>query len=121
AAIASADVGQVASLMSEDVVWEGDGGGERLSWPRPVVGPDRVARGWVGLTRKAAAYLELTPAIVDLNGAPAIAVLNQGALDRVIAFDVREGRIAAIRTVMALDKLAPLARSLGIEVAEPIE
>ena len=119
AAVGDAD--QVVSLLADDVVWEGDGGGERLAWPRPVIGADRVARGWIGLMQKTTPQMEMTSRIVDLNGAPAVAVFNRDGLDRVIAFDVRDGRIAAIRAIMALDKLAPLAKALGVAVAEPLE
>lgn len=121
AAIATGDATQVSRLLTDDVVWEGDGGGQRLSGTRTVVGPDRVARGWVGLMRKSVAYLTLDYAFIDVNGAPAIAVLNAGALDRVLLIDVRDGRVSAIRTMLALDKLAPLAKAMGMEVAEPIE
>ena len=121
AALATGDADQVVSLLADDVVWEGDGGGERLAWPRPVIGADRVARGWIGLMQKTTPQMEMTSRIVDLNGAPAVAVFNRDGLDRVIAFDVRDGRIAAIRAIMALDKLAPLAKALGVAVAEPLE
>lgn len=121
AAIATGDAARVSRLLTDDVVWEGDGGGQRLASTRTVVGPDRVARGWVGLMRKSAAYATMDYEFINVNGAPAIAVLNEGALDRVMLIDVRDGRVSAIRTMLALDKLAPLARSLGIEVAEPIE
>ncbi len=121
AALASGDAGRVATLLADDVVWEGDGGGKRLAWPRPVIGADRVARGWIGVMKKIPVLAELTSMIVDINGAPAAVSLNRGELDRVIVLDVRDGRIAAIRTIMALDKLAPLAGELGIAVAEPIE
>jgi RNA polymerase sigma-70 factor (ECF subfamily) len=121
AAIATGDAARVSRLLADDVVWEGDGGGQRMSWPRPVVGADRVARGWIGVMGKIPVLANLSPMIVDINGAPAVVSLNGGALDRVITCDVRDGRIAAIRTILSLDKLAPIARSLGIEVAEPIE
>jgi RNA polymerase sigma-70 factor, ECF subfamily len=121
AAIGTGDAARVASLLTEDAVWEGDGGGQRLAGTRPVVGADRVARGWVGLFRKSARYMTMAYRFVDLNGAPAIAVLNDGALDRVMMIDVRDGRVSAVRTVLALDKLAHLARSLGVEVGEPAE
>jgi RNA polymerase sigma-70 factor (ECF subfamily) len=121
AAIATGDASQVASLLSEDVVWEGDGGGQRLATIRAVVGADRVSRGWVGLTQKSAIYQSLTYEFIDVNGAPALAALHDGKLDRVTMLDIRDGRVSAIRSVLALDKLAPLARSLGVEVAEPVE
>ncbi len=121
AAIATGDASRVASLMVDDVVWEGDGGGQRLATIRAVVGADRVSRGWVGLTKKSAVYQSLTYEFIDVNGAPAIAALHEGKLDRVTMLDIRDGRVAAIRSVLALDKLVPLARSLGVDVAEPVE
>jgi RNA polymerase sigma-70 factor (ECF subfamily) len=121
AAVSIGNVAGVAELLTDDVVWEGDGGGTRLSGIRPVLGPDRVARGWIGITSKTARYMRASVRMADLNGAPAALVLNDGALDRVISFDVRDGRIAAIRTILSPAKLEHLARSIGIEVAVPFE
>jgi RNA polymerase sigma-70 factor (ECF subfamily) len=119
--VGTGDAAQVAALLADDVIWDGDGGGKRLASTRPVIGADRVSRGWVGLMRKLAQVPNLTWQVIDLNGAPAVLGLNDGAVDRALLFDVRDGQIAAVRTILALDKLDHLARSLGLEVAEPFE
>ncbi len=47
------------------------------------------------------------------NGAPVIAVRHHGVLDRVIAFDARDGRIATARVLLNPHTLRQLERELG--------
>ena len=115
-AVAAGDAAWIAEVVSENVVWIGDGGGKRLAQRHPIVGADRVSRGWAGLGRKAAAQGGRTYEMVHLNGAPAIVIRDRGKLDSVIGFDVRYGRIQAVRAVRNPDKLRILARELNAAV-----
>lgn len=112
-AFTAGDVAGVAKLLSEDVTWIGDGGAERLAARHPIVGLDRVSRGLAGLVRKVPAEMDLSYALADLNGAPAVVIRDHGVVDRVFAFDIRDGRIAAVRAVLNLDKLRHLAAALA--------
>ena len=111
-AVQSGDANQVAALLTDDVVWIGDGGGERLAQRKPVVGVDRVSRGWAGLGRKPGAA-GLTAELAHLNGAPAMVLRRDGALEIVLSFDVRGGRIATIRAILNPAKLRHLGRVLA--------
>lgn len=113
-AVQTADPERIAGVLSEDVVLVGDGGPDRTAQRRPIVGIDKVSRGLAGYARKSASLLAgLTMAIVDLNGAPAAVFSDNGAVDQVYAFDIRDGRIVGIRAVLNLDKLRYLARALA--------
>lgn len=112
AAFATGDASGLAKLLTEDVAWFGDGGPDRLAARKPIVGIDRVSRGMAGLSRKVPPEMDLSYALADLNGAPAVVVFDHGVVDRVFAFDIRDGRIAAVRGVLNLDKLRHLAAAL---------
>lgn len=102
----------LASLLSQDVVWIGDGGPNRLAQRRPVLGLDRVSRGLAGLVNKVPPDMEITITFADLNGAPAIVMYDRGKIDRVFAIDIADGRISAVRAILNLEKLQYLGRSL---------
>jgi RNA polymerase sigma-70 factor, ECF subfamily len=49
AAARDGDVDALAEMLAADVVVYGDGGGKAPSWPRPIVGRDRVSRLFAAL------------------------------------------------------------------------
>ena len=110
------DVAKVAALLADDVTWVGDGGGKRLATLRPVVGADRVARGLVGYRQKYGQLRDFHYLPADLNGAMGLVILIAGDVDIVTQFDVRDGRITAVRSSRNPDKLRHLASSLGTNV-----
>lgn len=111
-AFTAGDAAGIAKLLAEDVAWIGDGGAERLASRHPIAGIDRVSRGLAGLITKVKPEMELSGALADLNGAPAAVIFDHGVVDRVIALDIRDGKIAAVRMVLNLDKLRHLAAAL---------
>lgn len=105
-AVASGDVSQLAALLHEDAVSYGDGGGRKRSALRPIVGPDRISRFFIGLARKharAGNVLRLVPTIV--NGELGALLFLNGELDQVISCTVRGEKIAALYAVRNPDKL----------------
>lgn len=110
--------GDVVSLLAEDVVMHGDGGGKAPAIARPLVGADRVARFWSNLFkqgRRIGGWAEMT----FVNGQPgAVLRTADGAIVSVIALDVVGGKVQEIRSVVNPDKL----RHLGavVDTAELI-
>jgi RNA polymerase sigma-70 factor (ECF subfamily) len=108
-ALTEGDLGVLEELLAADVVVTGDSGGVAPNWPRPIVGRDNVARLLAGLARQwdsvAGVHLERA----DVNGQPG-AVVRDGAgrLVNVFAFDIADGVVQAIRSVIARDKLRHL-------------
>lgn len=108
AAVEAGDVAGLQRLLAEDVIFSGDGGGKAPSVRQPVVGALQVARFLAGLGRQAArAGLRVEP--VPVNGGPGARVLDPaGRLVNVLSFDVVDGRVAALRSVINPDKLRHL-------------
>ena len=100
---------QLVSLLAEDAVAIGDGGGKAPAVATPVHGAERVARFLVGLGRQVERLgIEIRPA--DVNGEPG----GIGALDRegmiigVTSLEIADGRVQTIRSVVNPDKLRHL-------------
>lgn len=116
-AFARGDAAAVASVLAEDVEWSADGGPNRLANRHVIQGRDRVARGFAGLGQKVPPDLDLNVQTLDLNGAPTVAVLHHGRLERILAFETGPTAITRIRVIINPEKLVHLATSLGTEPA----
>ena len=111
--VQTGDAAKIAELLAEDVVLLGDGGPDRTAQRRPVVGVDKVSRGLAGYAKKGLRVMQnFSVDIVDINGAPAIVVHDHGVVDRLFALDIRDGKIAGIRSLLNLDKMRYLSRTL---------
>jgi len=108
AALDAGDVAGLEKLLAEDIVFVGDGGGRGPAVKAPVTGTVRVARFLAGLVRQARRYgLRLEPAVI--NGSPGARVLDpDGRLLNVLALDLRDGRVAEVRSIVNPDKLGHL-------------
>src|SRR5579863_5285028 len=58
------------ALLADDVVMHSDGGGKVRAALYPIYGPDKVARGWLGIFRKAPT--NITSSLALVNGQPGI-------------------------------------------------
>lgn len=104
-AIAQNDVAGLLSLLSPNVVAYSDGGGEVAAALRPIEGPERVCRFFVGLASLMPA-LQVTWEVKPSAGAPALWLYEAGRLGSVLHFSLDEdGRIASIYNVRNPKKL----------------
>jgi RNA polymerase sigma-70 factor, ECF subfamily len=106
-ASATGEVQQLVALLTEDVVSISDGGGKAAAALRPVLTPDRVARGFLGNAQK------MSPDAVwidEVNGQPAIMATRHGLPYGIVLLDVRGDRIRRIFVVVNPDKLGALRR-----------
>lgn len=109
------DLAAMKAVLADDVVAHTDHGGKASAVRREVAGPDRVGRLMLGLVAK----LDPTRGearVLEINGAPAIVVIFDGALFSVITLDTDGTRICEINMVRNPDKLAPLAAANGLGV-----
>jgi RNA polymerase sigma-70 factor, ECF subfamily len=108
---AAADRGDVDGLiefLAEDVIVHGDGGGKVPQWYEPIIGVDKVARlfsRFGGQMRAMGATLEQH----RINGQPGGLFRGpHGGVFSAMSFEVIDGRIATIRSVVNPDKLGHL-------------
>ena len=105
-AISIGDVGRVASLLTDDARWIGDGGGVKLATARPVVGSDKVSRGLTSLVQKNAPEWRMEPATI--NGQAGLLVFHQGELDAAYVFLGNDQAISHVLTIRNPHKLSGL-------------
>ncbi|HEU4656160.1 MAG TPA: RNA polymerase sigma-70 factor [Capillimicrobium sp.] len=100
---------ELKALLADDAVLYSDGGGRAVAARRPILGADRVARFMVGVTRKRLERAVTRERRATVNGQPGrLLFLPDGRLWDVLAVDVVDGRIAAVRIVRNPDKLRHL-------------
>ena len=110
AAAREGELGQLESLLAEDVVLHGDGGGKAPALARPLHGRVRVAKAFSAWAHAAARAGDFELRMVEVNGQPgalAIDTLEQKIIS-VLVFDIVDGRIQAISGIVNPDKLRHL-------------
>jgi RNA polymerase sigma-70 factor, ECF subfamily len=100
------DTDGLVELLAADVTVYGDGGGKAPSVPVPLVGAARVAKALIGWGRLAREHgLSHRAAIV--NGEPGVVFYDpDGRATWVASFEIAEGAVVAVRSVLNPDKLA---------------
>jgi RNA polymerase sigma-70 factor (ECF subfamily) len=108
AAAERGDLEALEQLLAHDVALHGDGGGKAPSLARALHGRSRVARTLVAWLRTAA-RLGASMRRADVNGHPgAVSVDAEGRLIAVWAFDIADGQVQEVRSVVNPDKLRHL-------------
>jgi len=109
AALSQGDVDGLVDLLAQDVVVSGDSGGMRPSWPREIIGREKVLRLLAGLAAQMQAVGGIRLERAEVNGQPGALVRDAaGALVNVFSFDIADGAVQAIRSVISRDKLRHL-------------
>ena len=105
AAAQSGDTGALAKLLAEDAVLYSDGGGKRVAALNPIYGADKILRFFAGIARKNAALPTMQWRPAKVNGLAGFVMREQDGSIDTIAFEPRDGRIAAIYVVRNPEKL----------------
>ena len=105
AALGSGDEEQLLRLLAPDAVLYGDGGGKAPSIVNPLHGADRIVRFLVGVYKKFPGVFSAKP--VQVNGAPALLVLRDGAVQGVSCYSVAGGRVSRIFHILNPEKINP--------------
>jgi len=118
AAAKDGDLEALEALLADDVVLHGDGGGKAPALARPLHGRARVARTLLAWMKATVRFGGVTLRPVDVNGQPgAMSFDPEGRLINVLALDIADGQIQAVRSVVNPDKLrhlGPLADLGGL-------
>jgi len=103
-AMAAGDIGGVMAHLSPDVIQLDDGGPKRRAARRPIVGPDRVARFWVNLSKRIRP--DWTVQMATVNGGPGLVVdSDEGPVMVITAGFAPDGLIDRIHAQLNPDKL----------------
>lgn len=109
AAAEHGDLAGLEALLAHDVTLTGDGGGKVPALARSLQGRSRVARTVMGWLQLAARLPQVSMSMVEVNGSPgALFADDRERVLAVWAFDVIDGQVAGIRSVVNPDKLAHL-------------
>jgi len=107
-AVGNGDMDGLVTMLAADVVVYGDSGGISPSWPRPIVGRDRVVRLLLGIAEQIRQVgVSIRPA--EINGQPGARVEDpDGRLISVFVLDIADGQVQTVRSVINPDKLRHL-------------
>ena len=108
AAAEGGDIDGLIDVLAADAIVHGDGGGKVPQWYAPITGAANVAKLFGTLGRQLG-KLGSTFELHDVNGQPGILFRGpHGGVMSVMSFEVVDGRIATIRSVVNPDKLGHL-------------
>ena len=108
AAMVAGDMDGLISMLAADAVVTGDSGGVQPSWPQPIVGRDRIGRLFAALGNQLG-QLGGTVRLSGINGQPGAMFLDaDGRLISVMALEITDGEVTAVRGVISRDKLRHL-------------
>ena len=103
------DFDGLEALLASDVALHGDGGGKTRAIAHPLFGRHRVARAvlhWMQVVRDFEGF-SIRPA--EVNGHPgALGLDGQQRIAVVLSFDIADGQIQGIRSIVNPDKLRHL-------------
>lgn len=103
------DLDGLEALLAEDVSLHGDGGGKVRAIARPVFGRRRVVRALAAWIQHATRIDGFALQAIEVNGRTgAMGVDGLGRVVGVLTFDVADGQLVGIRSVVNPDKLRHL-------------
>lgn len=106
AAVQAGDAGALRALLTPEALSITDGGAKARAARRPLVGPEEIATVTLAVAAQLGTVM-LTPCTA--NGAPALLLRRNGAVDSVLALTAApDGRIGWLYTLRAPEKLAHL-------------
>ena len=106
-AIRDGDLDGLVSLLAEDAVATGDGGGKAAARKTPLHGGAKIARFMLGLMRLAerdAYEFEF----LEVNGRPGALIRQRGQVISALSLEMAEGRVTEFLSVANPDKLRHL-------------
>jgi len=104
-ATVNGDMEGLLALLSKDILLYADGGGKTAAVPKPIVGPENVARLILGSMRKFAPE-DLVIRSTRINGQPGFVAYSAGRADTVVILNIVAGQIRDIYIVRNPEKLS---------------
>jgi RNA polymerase sigma-70 factor (ECF subfamily) len=102
------ELAELIALLTDDAVLYSDGGGKVRAALLPILGPDRIARMFIGLRRF---HTDGPPParFVRINGSPGVVVLGGEGNLNAMTFALEGGKVKAVYIVRNPDKLTGVA------------
>jgi RNA polymerase sigma-70 factor (ECF subfamily) len=110
------DMDALVSLLDDNVVLHGDGGGKAIALKQPVVGSSAVARFVMAITHRLPP--DATVEEIELNGAPGLVAKAGGRIVVAIMIDTDGERIRSVFAVSNPDKLDAIGPAVATEAIE---
>jgi RNA polymerase sigma-70 factor (ECF subfamily) len=101
------DAARLVSLLDDNVVLHGDGGGKALALKKPVLGSSAVAQFVIAVNRTLPA--DASAEMIELNGAPGLVLIAGGRPVVAIVIETDGERIHSVFAVANPDKLDAIA------------
>lgn len=105
-AVVSGDVAAVAALLREDAILLADGGGKAVTAINPIVGRDKIARYFIGASRKFGQASDVQAVMQPVNGGLSVCAYCGGRIIQIMMIEGDVLTISAIYMVSNPDKLA---------------
>ena len=105
------DMVGLTSLLAEDAVSWGDGGGKVQANLKPIYGQQAVARFWLSVARRAPRPLTVT--LAEINGSPALLFWDEGRLVGIVSLTLGAVGIQEIYALLNPEKLVYLQKQLA--------
>lgn len=99
----------LVALLSREAIFYSDGGGKGPALPRPIYGPENIARGILEGLKKLVPK-NLVRRSVEINGQPGIVSFLDGRPFSVFTFDVADGLVSRVYLVTNPEKLKRIPR-----------
>jgi RNA polymerase sigma-70 factor, ECF subfamily len=99
-------------MLAEDAAFYGDGGGKAPQIWEPVAGAEAIARMLAGF-RRVAVRRGYSIRQAEVNGQAGMLGFDEtGALITAMSFDISDGRVQTIRSVVNPEKLAHISSTI---------
>ncbi len=106
AAAQEGDLAALESMLADDVVLHGDGGGKVPALARSLHGRSRVARTLRNWAKQGARMAGWTSRFAEVNGQPGVVLLDgEGRVFSVMALDIADGQVRAVNSIVNPEKL----------------
>lgn len=108
-AIEEGDTEGLTGLLAADAVFMSDGGGKATAARKQLHGAARVARVLVGIARTRVRHFDdVGDRAVWVNGQPGLILFENGHVGSVMALDIADGQVQAVRVMRNPEKLSHL-------------
>ncbi len=108
-AIEEGDTEGLTGLLAADAVFMSDGGGKATAARKQLHGAARVARVLVGIARsRVRLFDDVGDRAVWVNGQPGLILFENGHIGSVMALDIADGQVQAVRVMRNPEKMSHL-------------